>query len=128
MDIDAAQRKATPLLTCYCCGKAGHKALDCDLYFVICTYTFNELQRFLEDKLAALDVVIEEDDIAVEEDKPKVQDFAICNKWTAHPHCQLTIVLMFYLLNLMKILKLLMKLCKIQNQLCLLLWQSSGKI
>ena len=80
MDVDAAQRKATLVLTCYHCGKAGHKALDCDLHFNICTCTVNELQGFLEDKLAALDVVMEEDDVTVEEDKLKMQDFAICNK------------------------------------------------
>ena len=81
----------------------------------------NKLQGFLEDNLAALDVVIEEDDVTVEEDKPKVQDFAVCNEQTDHPRCQLTIILMFYLLNLMKMLKLLMKLCKIQNLFHLLL-------
>ena len=62
------------------CRKARHKALDCDLHFNICMCTVNELQGFLEDKLAALDVVMEEDDITVEEDKLKVQDFAICNE------------------------------------------------
>ena len=80
MDVDAVWRKATLLLTCYHCRKAGHKALDCDLHFNIHTCTVNELQGFLEDKLAALDVVIEEDDVVVEEDKPKVQDFAVHNK------------------------------------------------
>ena len=54
--------------------------MDCDLHFDICMCTVDELQGFLEDKLAALDVVMEEDDITVEEDKPKVQDFAICNE------------------------------------------------
>jgi hypothetical protein len=34
----------------------------------------------LEDKLAALDVVAEEDDVTIEEDKPKEKDFAIHNK------------------------------------------------
>jgi hypothetical protein len=34
----------------------------------------------LEDKLAALDVVAEEDDVTVEEDKPKKKDFAIRNE------------------------------------------------
>ena len=80
MDIDAAQRKATLLITCYHCGKAGHKAPDCDLNFDIHMYTVDELQGLLEDKLAALDVVTEEDDVTVEKDKPQVQDFAICNK------------------------------------------------
>ena len=80
MDIDAAQRKANLLISCYCCGKARHKAPDCDLHFDICTCTVNELQGFLEDKLAALDVVMEKNDVTVEEDKLKVQDFAVPNK------------------------------------------------
>ena len=80
MDVDAAQRKAILLITCYHCGKARHKALACDLYFDICTCMVNELQSLLEDELAALDVVTEEDDVTVEEDKLKVQDFAICNE------------------------------------------------
>ena len=80
IDIDAAWRKATLLITCYCCRKARHKAPDCELHFDIHTCIVDELQGFLEDKLAALDVVTEEDNVAVEEDKPKVQDFAICNE------------------------------------------------
>jgi hypothetical protein len=38
------------------------------------------LQSFLEDKLAALDVVAEEDNATVEENKPEVQDFVVGNK------------------------------------------------
>ena len=34
----------------------------------------------MEDKLAALDVVTEKEDVTVEEDKLKVQDFAVHNK------------------------------------------------
>jgi hypothetical protein len=57
-----------------------HKSTDCDLRFDIYTCTVDELQGFLEDKLAALDVMAEEDDITVEEDKPKEKNFAICNE------------------------------------------------
>jgi hypothetical protein len=121
MDLDAARRKATLLISYYCCRKAGHKSTDCDLHFKIRACTVDELQGFLEDKLAALDVVAEEDDVTVEEDKPKEKDFAVCNECIAHPPCQLTIILMFYLLSLVKLLKLLIKLCKIQNFLHLLL-------
>ena len=53
---------------------------NCDLCFDNCMCTVDKLQGFLEDKLAALDVVMEEDDVTVEEDKPKVQDFAVCNE------------------------------------------------
>ena len=80
MDVDAAQRKAASLILCYHCRRAGHKAPDCDFCFNIHTCTVNKLQCFLEDKLAALDVVMEEDDATVEEDKPMVQDFAVCNE------------------------------------------------
>jgi hypothetical protein len=80
MDLDAARRKPTSLISCYRCRKARHKSTDCDLRFDICTCTVDELQGFLEDKLAVLNVVAEKDDITVEEDKPKEKDFAVCNK------------------------------------------------
>ena len=80
MDIDAAQKKATATISCYRCGKLGHKAPDCNLHFDIRTCTVDELQSFLEDRLAELDVVPAEDDATVEDDKPKVQDFADSNK------------------------------------------------
>jgi Zinc knuckle len=80
MDLDATWRKAILLISCYHCGKAGHKSTDCNLCFDIHTCTVDKLQGFLEDKLAALDVVAEEDDITVEEDKPKEKDFAIRNE------------------------------------------------
>ena len=47
--------------------------------FDVRTCTVDELQSFLEDKLAKLDIVAAEDD-AVEEDKPKEQDFADSNE------------------------------------------------
>jgi hypothetical protein len=62
------------------CRKARHKSTDCDLCFDICTCTVDELQGFLEDKLAVLDVVAEGDDVTVQEDKPKEKNFAIHNK------------------------------------------------
>jgi hypothetical protein len=34
----------------------------------------------LKDKLAALDVVAEEDNVTVEENKPEVQDFVVSNE------------------------------------------------
>ena len=80
MDVNATCRKAIPLISCHCCRKARHKALDCNLCFDICACIVNELQSFLEDKLAALDVVVVEDDVTVEEDKPKTQDFADSNE------------------------------------------------
>ena len=81
MHIDAAWRKATVIISCYYCRKAGHKAPDCDLHFDICICMVNELQGFLDDKLAAaLDIVKEEDDATVDEDKLEIQDLAICSE------------------------------------------------
>jgi hypothetical protein len=80
MDLDAIQRKTASLISCYCCGKAGHKSTDCNLCLNIHTCTVDELQGFLENKLAVLDDVAEEDDITVEEYKPKEKDFAVCNE------------------------------------------------
>jgi len=80
MDVDAAKRKAGGVISCYRCGKTGHKVPDCNLRFDVRTCTVDELQSFLEDKLAKLDVVAAEDDVAVEEDKPKKQDFADSNE------------------------------------------------
>jgi hypothetical protein len=77
MDVETAWRKATPIISCYHCGKAGHKFMECDLNFDIHSCTVNELQSFLEDKLAALDVVAEEDNVTVEKNKPEVQDFVV---------------------------------------------------
>jgi Zinc knuckle len=80
MNLDAARRKAASLILCYRCRKAGHKSTDCDLCFDIHTCTVDKLQGFPEDKLAALNVVAEEDDVTVEEDKPKEKDFLIHNE------------------------------------------------
>jgi hypothetical protein len=77
MDVDAAWRKATPIISCYHCRKAGHKSMECDLCFDIHSFTVDKFQSFLVDKLAALDVVAEEDDVTVEENKPEVQDLLL---------------------------------------------------
>jgi len=54
MDIDAARKtKATPD-TCRCCG---HWARDCDLHFDIQYMDTDEIERELENKFAAKDVV-----------------------------------------------------------------------
>jgi hypothetical protein len=80
MDVDLARKKASADLLCYQCGKPGHKSPDCPHRFDIRTCTVDELQGFMENKLAELDVVAAEDDVTVEEEKPKKQDFAKSNE------------------------------------------------
>lgn len=57
MDIDAAQKAKALLDVCRRCGKVGYWAKDCSLRFDIRYMNTDELERMLEDKLAAMDAV-----------------------------------------------------------------------
>src|SRR5271155_1424663 len=93
MDIDAAQRKAALPIMCYHCGKPGHKSSECNLRFDICALSVDELQTYLEDRLAGLDAVTEKTEEKEVAEKSE-QDFAPHNEGTACPRCRLITVLM----------------------------------
>jgi hypothetical protein len=82
MDIDAAHKKASLPLTCYRCSQTSHKSTECALRFDIWALLVDELQSFLESKLAELDKVKEENRVEVKEDHvdPHEQDFADCSE------------------------------------------------
>jgi hypothetical protein len=56
MDVDQAKVKAGLPLSCFRCGKVGHFGWDCPDRFDVREMTTDELEAFLEDRLAHLDV------------------------------------------------------------------------
>ena len=100
------------------------------LHFNVHVATIYELQSYLEDKLAALDVVSEAlEDVATEAEDEKDADkgFPSHNEWIACPGCQTTTISLFYLLmKWMKQLKPL-KLCINLNQTHLRLTIPNGR-
>ena len=56
MDIDASQKMQPLPFSCYRCGKAWHKAADCPTRFDIRELSIDDLQPYLEDHLAELNV------------------------------------------------------------------------
>jgi hypothetical protein len=79
MDIDAARKAKSASETCRRCGKLGHWARDCNLRFDVRYMDTDELERMLEDKLAAKDAIPEEQSAEVEQ-PDSVEDFVPRNE------------------------------------------------
>jgi len=75
MDIDASQKMQPLPFSCYQCRKAGHKAPDCPTRFDIRELSIDDLQTYLEDRLAELNAKHPEPTTEVEE-----QDFSHRNE------------------------------------------------
>ncbi len=56
MDINVARKVRALPDACQCCGKTGHWAKDCDCHFDVHFMDNGEIQKQLEDRLAARDV------------------------------------------------------------------------
>ena len=80
MEVDMTQRKMPTPLSCYHCGKPGHKVPDCPLRFDIRALTIGELEAELEARLAKQDVVSIEDCPSIVEEEIPVADFPQDNK------------------------------------------------
>lgn len=75
MDIDTNRRRSPISLTCFRCGKTGHKVPDCPLQYDIRTLSTDELEAILEARLAKRDVVSAEDCPSIAEEETPPQDF-----------------------------------------------------
>jgi hypothetical protein len=76
MDIDAARKAKAFSDACRRCGKMGHWAKDCNLRFDVRFMDTDELEKMLEDKLAAKDAVpLEPEQLEEPEQTGSVEDF-----------------------------------------------------
>jgi len=76
MDVDANRRRTMLPLSCYRCKKPGHKSPDCPLRFDVRTFTIQDLESELAERMAQLDVVPVEDSPAEPEESSEKLDFA----------------------------------------------------
>ena len=75
MDIDANRKRNPISLTCFRCGKSGHKVPDCPLQYDIRALSTDKLEAILEARLAKRDVVSVEDCPSIAEEETPPQDF-----------------------------------------------------
>ena len=81
MDIDASRRRTPTILTCYQCGKLGHKVPDCPLQFDTWALTTEELEAEVQARMAQRDVVTVEDCLSIVEEEISLLDFLPDNEW-----------------------------------------------
>ena len=75
MDVDASQKRDALPLSCYRCKKPGHKSPECPQRFDVRTFTIQDLESELAERMAQLDVVSVEDSPAEPEENSEKLDF-----------------------------------------------------
>ena len=82
MDLDRTKGKIRPPLSCFRCGGVGHFGKDCPDRFDVRAMTTDELEAFLEDRLAQLDVaeVVCPPTTGPDAEPARSEDFLPCNE------------------------------------------------